>query len=50
MNRLSRYLPDRFTLFLVTTVVLASLLPSHGVGLKIFNAVTMQFVNASENE
>ncbi|OZI61428.1 bile acid:sodium symporter family protein [Bordetella genomosp. 11] len=40
MNRLTRFLPDRFTLFLVTTVIIASLLPAHGKGLPIFNDIT----------
>jgi sodium/bile acid cotransporter 7 len=40
MNRFTRYLPDRFTLFLVTTVLIASFLPAHGKGLPIFNTIT----------
>src|SRR5690606_18917541 len=40
MPRLARFLPDRFTLLLVCTVVLASLLPAHGQGLAAFDGVT----------
>jgi sodium/bile acid cotransporter 7 len=40
MNRFSRFLPDRFTLFLVITVVLASLVPAHGQGLPIAKDIT----------
>lgn len=40
MNRFARYLPDRFTLFLVTTVLIASLLPAHGAGVPFFNGLT----------
>jgi sodium/bile acid cotransporter 7 len=40
MNRFTRFLPDRFTLYLVTTVVIASFLPAHGKGLPAFNAIT----------
>src|SRR6266404_6169584 len=34
--RLSRFLPDRFTVALVLTVALASLLPCQGVGARLF--------------
>lgn len=37
---LRRLLPDRFTCLLVTMVVLASLVPCHGRGTQIFNALT----------
>jgi sodium/bile acid cotransporter 7 len=40
MNRITRFLPDRFTTFLVVTVALASFLPAHGKGLPIFNGIT----------
>ncbi|OZI19508.1 bile acid:sodium symporter [Bordetella genomosp. 9] len=40
MNRFTRFLPDRFLLFLVTTVVLASFFPAHGRGVPIFNNIT----------
>lgn len=40
MSRYTRFLPDRFTLFLVTTVVIASLLPAHGQGLVAFDWIT----------
>ncbi|HYG45500.1 MAG TPA: bile acid:sodium symporter, partial [Bordetella sp.] len=36
MSRYARFLPDRFTLFLVITVVLASMLPAHGKGMVAF--------------
>ncbi|WP_243042191.1 bile acid:sodium symporter family protein [Dyella sedimenti] len=37
---LRRFLPDRFTCALVTTVVLASLLPCHGTTAQVFNGLT----------
>lgn len=40
MSRYTRFLPDRFTLFLVLTVILASLLPAHGQGLVAFDWIT----------
>jgi len=40
MSRYTRFLPDRFTLFLVITVILASLLPAHGQGLVAFDWIT----------
>ncbi|OZI48595.1 bile acid:sodium symporter family protein [Bordetella genomosp. 4] len=40
MSRYTRFLPDRFTLFLVTTVIIASLFPAHGQGLVAFNWIT----------
>ncbi|CAM4082207.1 bile acid:sodium symporter family protein [Bordetella muralis] len=40
MSRYTRFLPDRFTLLLVTTVLLASLLPAHGQGLVAFDWIT----------
>ncbi len=39
MNR-PRFLPDNFTLALVTTVLIASVLPAHGVGAQIFETIT----------
>lgn len=36
----SRYLPDNFTLALVGTVVLASLLPAHGASARFFEGLT----------
>ncbi len=35
-----RFLPDRFTLMLIFTVALASLLPAHGQGVEIFSWIT----------
>ncbi|MCJ9714268.1 bile acid:sodium symporter, partial [Bordetella hinzii] len=35
-----RFLPDRFTLLLITTVIIASLLPAHGQGIEIFGWIT----------
>ncbi|WP_459618119.1 bile acid:sodium symporter family protein [Bordetella sp. 2513F-2] len=40
MSRLARFLPDRFTLLLVATVVIASLVPAHGQGIEIFGWIT----------
>lgn len=40
MSRYARFLPDRFTLLLVTTVIIASLLPAHGQGLVAFDWIT----------
>jgi sodium/bile acid cotransporter 7 len=40
MNRITRFLPDRFTCYLVITVILASLFPAHGRGLPIANDLT----------
>ena len=40
MSRYTRFLPDRFTLLLVTTVIIASLLPAHGQGLVAFDWIT----------
>ncbi|WP_171962944.1 bile acid:sodium symporter family protein [Bordetella trematum] len=35
-----RFLPDRFTLMLIFTVALASMLPAHGQGVEIFSWIT----------
>ncbi|AZY49479.1 bile acid:sodium symporter family protein [Bordetella avium] len=35
-----RFLPDRFTLLLITTVIIASLLPAHGQGMQTFEWIT----------
>src|SRR5690606_28797859 len=40
MSRYTRFLPDRFTIFLVITVILASLRPAHGRGLVAFDWIT----------
>lgn len=40
MSRFTRFLPDRFTLFLVVTVIIASLVPAQGQGLIAFEWVT----------
>lgn len=40
MSRYTRFLPDRFTLLLITTVIIASLLPAHGQGLVAFDWIT----------
>lgn len=40
MSRLARFLPDRFTLLLVTTVIIASLVPAHGQGIVAFGWIT----------
>lgn len=40
MSRYTRFLPDRFTLLLVITVILASLLPAQGRGLVAFDWIT----------
>lgn len=40
MQRFVRFLPDRFTLYLIVTVTLASLVPAHGQGVAIFNGIT----------
>ncbi|CAM4052055.1 bile acid:sodium symporter family protein [Bordetella tumulicola] len=40
MSRYTRFLPDRFTLLLVTTVIIASLVPAHGQGLVAFDWIT----------
>jgi sodium/bile acid cotransporter 7 len=40
MNRLTRFLPDRFTTCLIATVILASFIPAHGQGIPIFNLLT----------
>ncbi|SAI74248.1 membrane protein [Bordetella ansorpii] len=40
MSRLTRFLPDRFTLLLITTVIIASLVPAHGQGIVIFGWIT----------
>ena len=37
---LPRWLPDRFTFALLGTVVIASVLPCHGVGARLFDAIT----------
>jgi solute carrier family 10 (sodium/bile acid cotransporter), member 7 len=37
---LRRFLPDRFTLCLVATVIIASLLPCRGVAAQVFNGLT----------
>ena len=38
MQRLARLLPDRFICLILLTVVLASVLPAHGIGIKISGA------------
>ncbi|MCD0502235.1 bile acid:sodium symporter family protein [Bordetella petrii] len=40
MSRLTRFLPDRFTLLLVATVLIASVLPAHGQGIVAFGWIT----------
>ncbi|MVW71090.1 MULTISPECIES: bile acid:sodium symporter family protein [unclassified Bordetella] len=40
MSRLIRFLPDRFTLFIIATVLIASLAPAHGQGLAAFEWIT----------
>jgi sodium/bile acid cotransporter 7 len=40
MTRITRFLPDRFTLFLVTTVLIASFFPAHGQGVPFFGGLT----------
>jgi sodium/bile acid cotransporter 7 len=40
MNRLTRFLPDRFTQCLIATVIVASFLPAHGRGVPVFNILT----------
>jgi sodium/bile acid cotransporter 7 len=40
MNRYTRFLPDRFTLLLICTVLIASFFPAHGQGVPIFNNIT----------
>jgi sodium/bile acid cotransporter 7 len=40
MRRVFEYLPDGFTLAIVASVGVASVLPCHGVGARIFNALT----------
>src|SRR4051794_5029005 len=37
---MSRFLPDRFTVFLICTVILASVLPIHGVYAQWFGVAT----------
>ncbi|WP_019939024.1 bile acid:sodium symporter family protein [Bordetella sp. FB-8] len=38
MQRITRFLPDRFVCLILLTVLLASVLPAHGVGIKISGA------------
>jgi len=40
MSRLVRLLPDRFTLYLICTVIIASFLPAHGQGVVVFGWIT----------
>ncbi|ARP95609.1 bile acid:sodium symporter family protein [Bordetella genomosp. 13] len=40
MSRLARFLPDRFTLLLIATVIIASLVPAHGQGIVAFGWIT----------
>jgi sodium/bile acid cotransporter 7 len=40
MNRLTRFLPDRFTQCLIATVIVASFIPAHGRGIPVFNILT----------
>ncbi|MBV7485684.1 bile acid:sodium symporter family protein [Bordetella sp. BOR01] len=40
MSRYARFLPDRFTLFLVITILVASVLPAHGKGMAAFEWIT----------
>jgi solute carrier family 10 (sodium/bile acid cotransporter), member 7 len=40
MQRLARFIPDRFTILLIVTVLIASLLPAHGQGVAVFSWIT----------
>ncbi|HYG45526.1 MAG TPA: bile acid:sodium symporter family protein [Bordetella sp.] len=40
MSRYTRFLPDRFTLYLVIVVIIASVLPAHGQGMVAFEWIT----------
>lgn len=40
MSRLVRLLPDRFTLYLICTVIIASIAPAHGQGVVVFGWIT----------
>lgn len=40
MSRHTRFLPDRFTLFIAATVIIASVLPAHGVGMAASETIT----------
>ena len=40
MQRLARLLPDRFTLYLICTVIIASIVPAHGKGVAVFGWIT----------
>src|SRR3546814_9333572 len=40
MSRYARFLPDRFTLFLVITVLIASVLPARGASMVAFSWIT----------
>ena len=40
MKSLARIIPDKFILYLLCTVLIASLLPAHGVGVKVFSGLT----------
>ncbi|AJB27171.1 bile acid:sodium symporter family protein [Bordetella pertussis] len=40
MQRIARFLPDRFTLLLVATVIIASLAPAYGQGIVAFGWIT----------
>ena len=40
MSRLVRLLPDRFTLYLICTVIIASIVPAHGQGVVVFGWIT----------
>lgn len=40
MSRLARLLPDRFTLYLICTVIIASIVPAHGKGVVVFGWIT----------
>lgn len=40
MSRLVRLLPDRFTLYLICTVIIASVVPAHGQGVVVFGWIT----------
>jgi sodium/bile acid cotransporter 7 len=40
MSRLASLLPDRFTLYLICTVIIASIVPAHGQGVVVFGWIT----------
>ncbi len=40
MSRLARLFPDRFTLYLICTVIIASIAPAHGQGVEVFGWIT----------